>query len=184
MKNSMIDIGGYHEDVKKRKWPPGSIWPTEGQRLYHLVKKEKPNLVVEVGAYHGCSTTWICKALIENKKGKLISIDNSTFGVAWDLVPEWCNKVLEKWDTDCFICDVPKNIDILFEDGEHSPGFTKKVLQRFPADVVAVHDYRHFNVGKYIQKDFNEVLGEPDEITNDESDCGLAIKWVNRNTVR
>lgn len=144
-----------------------------------MVKQEKPNLVVEIGAYHGCSTTWIAKALLENKKGKLISIDNGTFGVAWDMLPEWANEVVEKWDTDCFSCNVPENIDILFEDGDHSPIFTEGVLERYKAKIVVCHDYLHPSVGRHIQNGFRRILGEPDEIFIDnESGCGLGIKWV------
>ena len=173
------NIGGYHSNPDKRNWPTGSIWESEGNRIYELVKKEKPNLVVEIGAFHGCSTTWIAKALLENKKGKLISIDNSTFGVAWDLVPEWAKSVVEFWDKDCFVCDVPTNIDILFEDGSHAPNFTKKALQRYPAKIVVCHDYMHFDVGRYVGSDFREVLGSPDEVHFEgyDTDCGLAIKY-------
>lgn len=175
----MFSWGGYHTDSKMSNWPVGSIWESEGQRLYEIVREANPNLVVEIGAFHGCSTTWICQALIHNEKGKLISIDNSTFGVAWDLVPKWCNTVLEKWDVNCFECEVPENIDILFEDGDHSETFTQRALERFPAKIVVCHDYLHPTVGKNIQRGFKSVLGEPDEVfIEPPSDCGLGIKWI------
>jgi predicted O-methyltransferase YrrM len=179
----MKNLGGYHPD-KDDGWPIGSIWAHEGQKLYDIVKKQKPLLVVEIGAYWGCSTTWIAKALLENilenKKGKLISIDNGSMGVdPWSLVPDTLKKVIEFRKADCFKTKVPEKIDILFEDGSHEPGFTEKALKRFKAKTVIVHDYGHFIVGPVIQEDFKKVLGEPDEVVNvdHQHNCGLAIKY-------
>ena len=80
---------------------------------------------------------------------------------------------------DCFKTKVPANIDILFEDGSHEAGFTAKVLKRFKAKTVIFHDYGHFLVGPIVKKDFDSVLGEPDEIVkiDHQHNCGLAIKY-------
>ena len=43
--------------------------------LYFLVKKLKPKIVIETGVAAGVSSYFILKAMHENKKGKLISID-------------------------------------------------------------------------------------------------------------
>ena len=43
--------------------------------LYFLVKKLKPKIVIETGVAAGVSSYFILKAMYENKKGKLISID-------------------------------------------------------------------------------------------------------------
>lgn len=178
-KMTTIQIGGYHPDPTRGKWPSGSIWESEGQRLYELVREHKPKLVVEVGAYYGCSTTWISQALIDNGHGKLISIDKGVFGERWSMVPEENKKVIEFRAEDCFETEVPENIDLLFEDGMHSPGFTEAVLARFPAKIVVCHDYSHPTVGKHIKDGFHKVVGEPDEVFMcDETDCGLAIKYV------
>ena len=176
----MKKIGGYHAD-KDNGWPIGSIWEHEGQKIYDIVKKQKPEIVVEIGAHYGCSTTWIATALLENKKGKLISIDDGSMGSElWSLVPENLKKVIEFKKQDCFKIKVPENIDILFEDGSHLPGFTEKVLKRFKAKTVIVHDYGHFIIGPIIQQDFKKVLGDPDEVVkiDHQHNCGLAIKYV------
>ena len=112
--------------------------------------------------------------------GKLISIDDGSMGSElWSLVPHYLNKYIEFKKQDCFKIKVPKNIDILFEDGSHLPGFTEKVLNRFKAKTVIVHDYGHFIIGPIIQRDFKKVLGEPDEIVSidHQHNCGLAIKY-------
>jgi hypothetical protein len=175
----MKNIGGWHAD-RDDGWPTGSIWAHEGQKIYDIVKKQKPLLVVEIGAYWGCSTTWIAQALKENNKGKLISIDNGSMGVEpWSMVPEDLKKYVSFRKEDCFKTKVPPKIDILFEDGSHEPGFTAKVLKRFKAVTVICHDYGHFIVGPNVKNDFDSVLGKPDEIVkiDHQHNCGLAIKY-------
>jgi hypothetical protein len=178
------NIGGWHTDPAVRSgyeidWPCGSIFANEGQRLYDLVTEHRPKLVVEVGAYYGCSTTWIASALRDNKKGKLISIDLGVYGETWKLIPEDLKYLIDFRKQDAFICEVPKNIDILFEDGMHSDGFTKTVLTRFKAPIVVCHDFCHIYC-KPVQKEFRELFGEPDEVFfQPPSDCGLGIKYVN-----
>lgn len=52
-------------------------WDTEGYRLmlYLLVRKYKPEIVVETGVAHGVSSAYILCAMRENDKGHLYSID-------------------------------------------------------------------------------------------------------------
>jgi len=46
--------------------------------IYYIIRCLKPNKVVETGVLHGLTTMWILKALRDNKKGKLFSIDIKT----------------------------------------------------------------------------------------------------------
>jgi len=50
--------------------------PPNTNELYRLVKQIKPELVVEVGTGVGCSTAFIAKAMNENDKGRVITIEN------------------------------------------------------------------------------------------------------------
>jgi hypothetical protein len=43
--------------------------------LYYLVRKARPEIVVETGVFHGLTSMWILKALHDNGTGRLISID-------------------------------------------------------------------------------------------------------------
>ncbi len=43
--------------------------------IYNYIRDAKPSLVLETGVLHGLTTSWILKALLDNKKGKLISVD-------------------------------------------------------------------------------------------------------------
>ena len=176
----MKDIGGYHTDTSKCKWPGGSLWASEGQRLYDLIAKEKPKKIVEIGAFYGCSTTWITQAIIDFKLDcDFISIDKGVYGDTWSMVPKENKKHVKFVYEDCFEVDPILNIDLLFEDGAHTPGFTKKVLETYKAKIVVCHDYLHESeFGENVRNDFNEILAEPDEIFQEDSDCGLAIKWV------
>ena len=173
------NLGGYHPNPDEAKWPIGSIFENEGQRLYDLVRKEKPLLIVEIGGFVGCSTSWMAKAVRDNKKGRIISIDNNAHAGEWSLIPKELKEFVEFVSDDCFQCKVPENIDLLFEDGMHTYGFTRKVIERFPAKVVVCHDYMHWDCQNTVKHDFDKVFGQPDEIFFEKpSDCGLAIKWA------
>lgn len=180
-KITVTNLGGYHMDPEIGKWPSGSIFEIEGKRLYDLVRGLKPLVIVEIGGFNGCSTSWMAKALRDNKKGKIISIDSQVHGGHWALMPEELKEYAEFVNADAFTCDVPENIDMVFEDGMHSPWFTKKVAQRFkPSMVFVSHDYCHNSeVGRNVKRDFDEMFGEPDEVFfENPSDCGLAIKYT------
>ena len=52
----------------------------------------------------------------------------------------------------------------MLEDGAHTTGFTKRVLEETKAKVVAVHDYLHRTCIETVQEEALSVLGEPDEV--------------------
>ena len=112
-KISINNLGGYHPDPEKAKWPSGSIFEIEGKRLYDIVRGLKPDVIVEIGGYYGCSTSWLAKAVKDNKKGKVISIDNNTNRGEWSMIPESLLEFVEIVTADAFKCDVPKDIDIV-----------------------------------------------------------------------
>ncbi|MFW9943247.1 MAG: class I SAM-dependent methyltransferase [Candidatus Thorarchaeota archaeon] len=53
----------------------GAISYREGVKIYSLIRKMKPNVLVETGVCNGVSTAFILFALHKNKMGKLYSID-------------------------------------------------------------------------------------------------------------
>lgn len=77
MNSDIVDICGAAaaeaaEDV--------TIWDAhrdEAERLYALLRKRRPETVVETGVYHGVSTASMLVALDANEKGTLYSVDNS-----------------------------------------------------------------------------------------------------------
>lgn len=49
--------------------------PTYQDKLADLIRQEKPNIVVETGVWEGLSSEYILKALDDNDRGHLYSID-------------------------------------------------------------------------------------------------------------
>ncbi len=78
------DIQKFVEDVAKRiedeftryeEYHPAILGRNSGEKLYRLLVKEKPDIVVETGVCNGFSTSVILKALNDNQRGKLFSVD-------------------------------------------------------------------------------------------------------------
>jgi predicted O-methyltransferase YrrM len=57
----------------------GKDHPRYGRYIYAFAKHYRPELVVEVGSYAGGTAIGWGKALTENGRGRLISIDNDTY---------------------------------------------------------------------------------------------------------
>ena len=93
------------------------------------------------------------------------------------MIPKGFEDQIELVNDDFRNYRVPKKIDMLFEDGMHSYGFTKAVLERFLANTVVVHDYMHWDCQKTVKIEFDKVFGTPDEIFFNKGECGLAIKY-------
>lgn len=180
------NLGGWHPDDEVRKtykidWPCGSIFENEGIKLYELVRKHKPELIVEVGAHYGCSTTYFAHAVKDNKKGRIISIDINPN--SHSLLPKDLRQYVEIIHEDAKKFTPPENIDLLFEDGEHTYGFTQNILERYPAKIVVCHDYFHMYCKNTVRTEWDNVIGKPDETYFEPpSDCGLAIKYFQVET--
>lgn len=172
------DIGGFHPDAAKQKWAMGSVWEQEGWYLYTLVKTYKPKVVVAIGIWRGCSTTHIAQALKENGSGHVWAVDINA--AAGDLIPAALREYVTFVPRDVFLpLDgmIPAKIDMLFEDGEHSVGFTLGVLKKLQAPVTIVHDYLHFDVGRRVRPEADGYFGrEADEVFFEGgTDCGVAV---------
>ena len=164
-------IGGYFPDDNS-KWPCGSLFASEGERLYDLVRKHKPKKIIEVGTRYGCSTTHLAKACKDNGFGKVHTYDIEQVLKEFpkDLLPFVEFNIQNYFDVE------DKTCDMLYEDGAHTTGFTSAVLSETKAKVVAVHDFNHWDCVKTVREEAIGVLGQPDEVFNhEESDCGLAI---------
>lgn len=171
------DIGGWRPDLEEeaRKWPIGSLFASEGERLYDLVRTHKPKKVIEVGTRYGCSTVHIATALKHNGSGRVHTYDPENIHLPW---PIGLGKYIRFYHESYFEED-NKVCDMLFEDGSHLTGFTSRVLTETIASIVAVHDFNHWDCKETVQEEALEVLGEPTEVfQHEESDCGLAI-WIN-----
>ncbi|MFO7792456.1 MAG: class I SAM-dependent methyltransferase [Candidatus Saliniplasma sp.] len=65
------------EEFKKldNQYHPAILGENNGAKLYSLIREQRPEMVVETGVCNGFSSSLILKALSENAKGKLYSID-------------------------------------------------------------------------------------------------------------
>ncbi|MBS3737236.1 class I SAM-dependent methyltransferase [Candidatus Bipolaricaulota bacterium] len=56
-------------------YSPSYLGQSNSKKLYDLLRQEKPGVVIETGVCNGLSTATILKALQDNQKGKLYSVD-------------------------------------------------------------------------------------------------------------
>jgi len=166
------NIGGYSPIPETPMWPCGSMFASEGERLYDLVREHKPKKIIEVGCRYGCSTQHLATACRDNGFGVVHCYDIEDL---MHPIPEDLNPFI-KFHHMSYFDEKNKKCDLLFEDGAHTTGFTEQVLRETKAKVVAVHDYLHFDCIDTVKEPSLKVLGQPNEIfDHKESDCGLAI---------
>ena len=161
------DLGAYPE-----KYPPGSIFWSEGKRLYELVREHKPKRIIEVGTRWGCSTQFLALGCLDNGFGVVdtYDIEDHYKGNCLALEPYIKRHLHSYFDEKNKVCD------LLFEDGAHTTGFTTKVLRETKAKVIAVHDYLHWDCIDTVKIESEKTIGEPDEVfIEPPSDCGLGI---------
>lgn len=83
-------LDNFERAVKTRA--PGDLNPEAGARIYSLLRKEKPETIVETGVCNGMSTVYVLSALAKNDSGRLYSID----------YPLRANESLEKFREETF----------------------------------------------------------------------------------
>jgi predicted O-methyltransferase YrrM len=121
----------------------------EAEITYLLLRESRPAKVMELGTFHGWSTTWILSALRDNGTGHLYSydkIDNVVKNVPADLAAERWTFV--QGDVKENLGDIPRDIDYLFVDADHGKKFGEWYLENlFPlmrsGIPVSVHDVFH-----------------------------------------
>lgn len=121
----------------------------EAEITYLLLREARPETVVEIGTFHGWSTTWILQALKDNGTGHLHSYDIVDHVVRnvperlstgrWTFTQGDARENLEK---------IPDTADFLFIDAAHSASFARWYLQHLmprmrPGIPVCVHDVFH-----------------------------------------
>ena len=121
----------------------------EAELTYLLIRESKPNTIVEIGALGGWSTSWILSGLRDNRHGKLYSFDkadDSTKTLPPGLTENrWVfvlGDILKDEDS------IPRNIDYLLVDANHTADFARWYLEKiFPKvshdSFISVHDMFH-----------------------------------------
>lgn len=121
----------------------------EAEITYLLLREARPETVVEIGTFHGWSTTWILQALKDNGTGHLYS---------YDIVDHVVRNVPERLSTGRWtftrgdarenLEKIPDTADFLFIDAAHSASFARWYLEHLmprmrPGIPVCVHDVFH-----------------------------------------
>jgi predicted O-methyltransferase YrrM len=121
----------------------------EAEITYLLLREFRPRCVVEIGTYHGWSTSWILSALRDNETGRLYSfdiIDNVLHNMPPELVRDrW---TFRKGDIRFNLDALPNDIDYLFIDAAHNGRFARWYIAHLmpnvaPGTLASVHDVFH-----------------------------------------
>jgi predicted O-methyltransferase YrrM len=121
----------------------------EAEITYLLLRDVRPETVVEIGTFHGWSTTWILRALRDNGIGHLHSfdiVDNVLSNVPDELAANrW---TFTKGDVKTTRPRIPTDADYLFIDAAHSARFAHWYIANLlpamrPGIPVSVHDVFH-----------------------------------------
>ncbi len=176
------EVGGYHTAKSLSKWEIGSLWAVEGKILYSLIRALKPLHIVEVGSYHGCSTTHICEALLKNNKGRLTSVDV----IHRFKVPAKYKKLVRQIQTNAMNYTFPKTpkVDFVFDDAMHSEVMTSYIWRQFRTSgkkggMIVSHDSEHHLVGHDVKAGIEHITSDYLSLLVQPSDCGLAM-WRNK----
>lgn len=118
----------------------------EAEITYLLLRELRPETVMELGTFHGWSTTWLLSALRDNGTGRLHSfdkIDNVVRMVPSELAADRWTFV--RGDMKSTLDKVPRAVDYLFVDADHGQRFGDWYLEHLfplmPAGIpVSVHD--------------------------------------------
>jgi predicted O-methyltransferase YrrM len=190
-------LGGYHWDASQATFKQGSCFGVEGQTLYALVRHLKPEKVVEIGGWAGCSGSHLAAAVIKNGKGHVYSIDNEVGGQQHGAdMPAAYRKVstlVRANGQDWLAQQPPNSIGFVFEDADHSTGLTfllshLALVALEPGGILANHDAGHdfaydgygrisqtSTVGREVRDGLAQANAYFKVYRAEPSDCGLAI---------
>lgn len=125
------------------KYHPADLGKESAELLYSLIREHRPETVVETGVCNGLSSSVILKALEDNGKGRLISVDlpakagtddiseertgavippykNSGWGVPNHLRSRWTLNIGDTFKKTPDIFEKLEPIDMFIHDSDHS----------------------------------------------------------------
>lgn len=145
---AVIDQQRAFHDANRGRMTP-QLDDIEAELTYLYLREHRPDTVMELGTFHGWSTTWILSALRDNGTGHLHSfdrIDHVLRTVPADLAAgRW---TFTGGDVADNLGAVPPGVGYLFVDADHGRRFGRWYLEHLfplmPAGTpVSVHDVFH-----------------------------------------
>jgi len=169
--------------------PGGSVWTSEGQSIYVLIRLLKPKKILEIGNYLGRSSNFILKAVEDNGFGEVVLLDLFE-RIEYDKLHKGTyQRVIE--DSLKYVAR-PLDFDLFVIDGCHEYVHVKKEMELILKNTTKPfwawsHDYftvrpPQCEVGKALDevvaanKDKFKVFAPMIEKT---SNCGIVISKVN-----
>jgi predicted O-methyltransferase YrrM len=119
----------------------------EAEICYLTVRALRPHTVIEVGSFHGWSTSWLLRALRDNGDGVLHTYDRVDHAVR--TLPDELTRTRWRFTHgDVRAAELPDDPGFVLIDARHTAGFarwyTAGILDRLkPGVAVAVHDVFH-----------------------------------------
>lgn len=190
-------LGGYHVEEGFRRFDMGSIWGVEGQILYTLARFLKPDVMVEIGGWAGCSASHFALAARANGKGRVISVDNGIGGKQHgvQMSDEFRQYVslVQANGQDWLAQQADGSIDLIFEDADHSTSLVAllshlAMTKLRPGGILVNHDAGHdqayypnghpptpSTVAEEVQSGLKQAMIDFRVYLVQPSDCGLAI---------
>jgi predicted O-methyltransferase YrrM len=136
-------------DEQRAFTAPKQLDDIEAELTYLRLRELRPAKVMELGTFHGWSTTWMLSALRDNGTGHLHSYDRVDHVVGE--VPE--ELAAGRWtftrgNVQDGLDAIPRDLDYLFVDADHGRRFGRWYLEHLfplvPAGTpVSVHDVFH-----------------------------------------
>ncbi len=176
-------------DEGKGSWISGSVWTVEGQVLYALVRALKPQRVLELGTAHGCSSTHIAQALVDNGSGHLTCIDRNDY--AGLHIPDELRAyiTIEITTLEAWLAGQNASLyDFVFEDADHRPApvgavwaWARKHVRQGGA--VVSHDPLHPTVGENVRQGITASGALAVNYLVEPGDGGLAV-WRQNEQIK
>ena len=120
--------------------------------LYFLVRKLKPNLIIETGVHRGVSSLFILQALEDNHKGKLYSIDLPLAKYNTDSGESTKSVLPPEKVGICIINKLKKRWNLILGDSKKE---LPKLLESIESCDMFVHDSKH--TYEHMEWEFNKI---------------------------
>jgi predicted O-methyltransferase YrrM len=183
-------LGGWSPNPNLAKWPIGSIFGEEGQVIYALTRALKPQNVINIGVYHGCSIAHIAAALKMNgnPKARVHAVDLKILDMP--LLSDKLRPYVVEVESDGLTFlegRWPAKTTLIMEDALHDYPNTKAMLEVVKRKanlgaITVVHDVSHHIVGSDVKNAVVDAgMGDGTELLIDPSDCGLWIWKQNKD---